>query len=128
MAKLHRIKVTQAELNYVGSITIDQDLIEAVGIQPCQYVNITSIANGVFWQTYIMPGKRGSGTVCLNGPPARHFQTNDLIIVLAEIWLKPGDLADLTCRVAFVDEKNRLTKVARYKSGAEVGPAATHAQ
>jgi aspartate 1-decarboxylase len=115
MAKLHRVKVTHAKLDYVGSITIDQNLIDAVGMQPGQYVNITNVSNGILWQTYIMPAKRrGSGEICLNGPPARHFQPGDLIIVLAEIWLKPTELADLTLRVALVDENNKLEKVEKY--------------
>ncbi len=87
MAKIHRATVTQADLNYVGSITIDEELLEKSGIQPFQYLNITNVSNGIFWQTYAMPGKRGNGDICLNGPPARHFQPGDKIIILAEAWL-----------------------------------------
>lgn len=114
MAKIHRATVTQAELDYVGSITIDLDIIDAVGMQPGQYVNITSVTNGTYWQTYIMAGDRGSGVICLNGPPAKHFQPGDLIIVLAEIWLKPAELSDLILRVAFVDKENKVTEVKQY--------------
>src|ERR1700748_474096 len=70
MAKIHRATVTEADLNYVGSITIDEALLEASGMLPYQYVNITNVSNAVFWQTYIMAGKKGSGVICLNGPPA----------------------------------------------------------
>jgi aspartate 1-decarboxylase len=132
MAKLHRLTVTQADLAYKDgkkstvvsdqkqSITIDLDLIDAVGMQPGQYVLITNASNAILWQTYIMPGKRGSGVICLNGPPARLFQRGDTIIVLAEIWLKVSDLFLLTTRVALFndedlnatpEEKNRLMKV-----------------
>src|SRR5580698_6622175 len=77
MAKIHRATVTEADLNYVGSITIDEELIEKSGMRPYQYVNITNVANGVFWQTYIIPGPRGNGDICLNGPPAHHFRPGD---------------------------------------------------
>jgi aspartate 1-decarboxylase len=74
-AKIHRATVTQANLNYVGSITIDEALLEAAGIAPFQYLNITNVSNGFFWRTYAMAGKRGNGDICLNGPPARHFRS-----------------------------------------------------
>ena len=114
MAKIHRATVTQAELNYVGSITIDEDLLDASGIKPFQYLNITNVSNGIFWQTYAMAGKRGSGDVCLNGPPARHFQPGDKIIVLAEAWLEPEEMKDLNPIVVFVDEKNKVTEVKKH--------------
>jgi aspartate 1-decarboxylase len=115
-AKIHRATVTEADLNYVGSITIDEDIIDAADMKPFQYVNITNVSNGVFWQTYIMPGKRGQGDVCLNGPPARHFQPGDKVIVLAEAWLEPSELEDLVPVVVFVDEKNKVTKVEKHPS------------
>jgi len=111
MAKIHRATVTQADLNYVGSITIDQDILDAAGMQPFQYVNITNVSNAVFWRTYIMAGKRGKGDICLNGPPARLFQPGDKIIVLAEVWLEPEKLKDLDPVVVFVDNKNKVTSV-----------------
>jgi aspartate 1-decarboxylase len=116
MAKIHRATVTQAELNYVGSITIDEDLLEKAGIVPFQYVNITNISNGVFWQTYVVAGKRGDGDVCLNGPPARHFQPGDKIIILAEAWLEPSELKDLNPVVVFVDDKNKVTEIKQHKT------------
>jgi aspartate 1-decarboxylase len=114
MGKIHRATVTEAELHYVGSITIDEDLIEAAGIQPFQYVNITNLSNGVLWHTYAMPGERGKGDVCLNGPPARHFLKGDKIIILAEAWLPPSEMKDLIPSVVFVDEKNKITKVEKH--------------
>lgn len=114
MAKIHRATVTEADLNYVGSITIDEDLLDASGIKPFQYLNITNVSNGVFWETYAMPGARGRGDICLNGPPARHFQRGDKIIILAEAWVEPSELADLDPVVVFVDDKNRVTDVKRH--------------
>jgi aspartate 1-decarboxylase len=116
MAKIHRATVTQAELNYVGSITIDQDLIDASGMRPYQYVNITNVSNGIFWQTYVLPGPRGQGDICLNGPPARHFQPGDKIIVLAEAWIQPDEMKDLNPIVVFVDEKNKVTEVKKHST------------
>ena len=116
MAKIHRATVTQADLNYVGSITIDEELLEKSGIRPFQYVNITNVSNGIFWQTYVMAGKRGQGDVCLNGPPARHFQPGDKIIVLAEAWLEPSELNDLNPVVVFVDDHNKIMKVVKHKA------------
>ncbi len=114
MAKIHRATVTEADLSYVGSITIDEDLLDASGIKPFQYLNITNVSNGVFWETYAVAGERGRGDVCLNGPPARHFQPGDKIIILAEAWLEPNELKDLNPVVVFVDEKNRVTEVKKH--------------
>lgn len=116
MAKIHRATVTQAELNYVGSITIDEDLLEKSGMRPFQYVNITNVSNAVFWQTYVIAGKRGQGDICLNGPPARLFQPGDKIVILAEAWIEPSELADLNPVVVFVDDKNKITNVVKHKA------------
>ena len=115
VAKIHRATVTEADLNYVGSITIDQDLLDASGMRPFQYVNITNVANGVFWQTYVMPGERGNGDICLNGPPARHFQPGDKVIILAEAWIEPKELPDLDPVVVFVDDKNKVTETKHHR-------------
>jgi aspartate 1-decarboxylase len=114
MAKIHRATVTEADLSYVGSITIDEDLLDASGIKPFQYLNITNISNGVFWETYAVAGERGRGDICLNGPPARHFQPGDKVIILAEAWLEPRELKDLNPVVVFVDDKNRVTEVKKH--------------
>jgi len=84
IAKIHRATVTEADLNCVGSITVDAELLEASGIRAFQYVNITDLSDGVFWRAYAVAGPRGSGDMCLDGPPARHFQSGDKITVLAE--------------------------------------------
>src|SRR5665213_1505302 len=114
-AKIHRATVTQADLNYVGSITIDELLLEAAGIKPFQYLNITNVSNGFFWRTYAMAGKRGSGTVCLNGPPARHFQPGDLVIILAEVMIDESEFEKLNPVVVFVDENNKITEIQKHK-------------
>ncbi len=116
MAKIHRATVTEADLNYVGSITIDEDIIDAAGMLPFQYVNITNVSNGVFWRTYVMPGKRGNGDICLNGPPARHFQKGDKIIVLAETWVTQEQMKDVEPTVVFVDDKNKITEVKHHRA------------
>jgi len=113
MAKLHRVTVTQADLNYVGSITIDEALLEASGIQEYQYVNITNLSNAVFWRTYVMAGEKGSGVICLNGPPARLFQPSDKIIVLAEAWVDRAELKEKNLKtvIVFVDDDNKITSI-----------------
>ena len=116
IAKIHRATVTEADLNYVGSITIDQDLLDAAEIKQFQYLNITNLSNGTFWQTYAIPGERGKGDICLNGPPARHFQKGDKIIILAEGWLTPEEIADLDPVVVFVDDENQAIAIKRYRS------------
>jgi aspartate 1-decarboxylase len=114
MAKIHQAVVTETDLNYVGSITIDQKLLDASGIRPFQYVNITNLSNGVFWQTYAIEGEAGKGDICLNGPPARHFQRGDKIIIMAEAWLQPGEMDELSPTVVFVDESNQLVRAAKH--------------
>jgi aspartate 1-decarboxylase len=84
IAKIHHATVTDADLNYVGSISIDKSLMQAVGILNAQMVQITNLMNGMLWRTYALEAPAGSGNICLNGPPARHFQRNDKVIILAE--------------------------------------------
>ena len=116
MAKIHRATVTQADLNYVGSITVDEELLEKSGIKPFQMVNVNNLSNGVFWQTYVIPGKKGNGEICLNGPPARHFQPGDKVIIIAEAYIDPSELKDLNPVVVFVDDKNKITEIKNHKA------------
>jgi aspartate 1-decarboxylase len=116
MAKIHRATVTKADLNYAGSITVDEALLEASGIKPFQYVNITNLANGAFWHTYVTPGKRGKGDICLNGPPARHFPPRDKLIILAEAWLDPLQMKNRNPVIVFLDDKNKIAKVKHHKA------------
>lgn len=113
VAKIHRAKVTAADLHYTGSITIDQTLLEAAGLLPYEMVQITNTATGTLWQTYIIAGPAGGGDICLNGPPARHFQPGDDIIVLGYRWLDERELATYRPVVLFVDDNNRIRQVVR---------------
>ncbi|WP_067849457.1 aspartate 1-decarboxylase [Alicyclobacillus mali (ex Roth et al. 2021)] len=109
--KLHRVRVTQADLNYVGSITLDPVLMRAANIRPYEMVQITNVENGVLWSTYAIPGVEGSGVVCLNGPPARHFQPGDRVIVLSLAWVDDGEWETFTASVVLVDDDNRITSI-----------------
>lgn len=111
IAKLHRVTVTDADLDYIGSVTIDEVLLEAAGLVPGQMVAINNLSNAVSWRTYIMKGQRGKGQIVLNGPPARIFQKGDKVVVLGEAWVEPKEAAKMTPTTVFVDEKNRVTKV-----------------
>ena len=111
IAKLHRATVTDADLNYVGSITIDELLLDAVGLLPGQMVQITNVSNAVLWRTYIVKGAKGKGEVILNGPPARLFQKGDKVIVLGEAWVDSKDAEKMSPTVVFMDDKNQITEV-----------------
>lgn len=111
IGKLHRATVTDADLNYVGSITIDEVLLDAVGLYPGQMVQITNVSNAVLWRTYIVKGEKGKGQIVLNGPPARLFQKGDKVIILGEAWVDAKEAAQMSPTVVFMDDKNRITKV-----------------
>jgi aspartate 1-decarboxylase len=113
IAKIHRATVTDADLDYVGSITIDETLITAAGLNPGQMVTINNVSNAVSWRTYIVKGKKGKGEIILNGPPARLFQKGDKVIVLAEGWIEAKDAAKASPTLVFVDGKNKITKVTK---------------
>jgi aspartate 1-decarboxylase len=110
-AKIHRARVTEGNLNYTGSLTLDRDLMEAAGLSPLELVTITSIANGTFWQTYVLPGARGSGVVCMNGAAARHFLPGDLVIILSYVQVEAAATAGHTARVVLVDDENRVREI-----------------
>lgn len=107
-SKIHRVKVTQAELNYVGSITVDANLLEAANILEGEKVQIVNINNGERFETYTIAGKRGSGTICLNGPAARKVQLGDMVILICYAQMTPEEAADYTPTVVFPDENNQL--------------------
>lgn len=115
--KIHRASVTQADLNYMGSITIDESLMAAADILPYEMVQITNLANGVIWQTYAMQGSAGSGVICLNGPPARHFQVGDEIVILSLGLATDTEWRAMESRIVFVDRKNRITSVVVHHPG-----------
>ena len=107
-SKIHRIKVTQAELNYVGSITIDADLLEAANILEGEKVQIVNINNGERFETYTIAGGRGSGTVCLDGPAARKVQVGDMVIIISYAQMTPEEAKTFSPTVIFPDENNHL--------------------
>ncbi len=111
IAKIHRATVTDADLNYVGSITIDETLLEAAGLVAGQMVTVNNVSNAVSWRTYIVKGKNGKGEIILNGPPARLFQKGDKVIILGEAWVAPAEAVKMSPTVVFVDDKNKITKV-----------------
>ena len=114
--KIHRATVTEANLNYIGSITIDQNLLTASGLLPYEMVQITNLANGALWQTYIIAGEAGKGDICLNGPPARLFHPHDLVVILGWRNLTRDELRTYQPHVVFVDEHNQITDVTTEES------------
>lgn len=119
-AKIHRATVTQAELDYVGSITVDVDLLEQAGIFEYEKVQIVDINNGARFETYTIAGERGSGVMCLNGAAARMVQTGDKIILMAYAQVSPEEAKGLRPTVLFVDERNQVTKVTNYEKHGEI--------
>jgi len=109
-SKIHRVKITQAELHYVGSITIDEDLMDAANVIENEKVQIFNINNGERLETYVIKGKRGSGQVCLNGPAARKAQIGDLIIILSYASMDFEEAKKFKPTIIFPDSENRLLK------------------
>lgn len=107
--KIHRATVTEAELHYVGSITIDIDLLKASNILPYEMVQVTSLTNATRWKTYAIPAKAGSGKICLNGPPAHLFAPGDLVVIFSMGEMEEDEWKKLAPRVVFVDDKNKIT-------------------
>lgn len=114
-AKIHRATVTQAELNYVGSITIDSDLLQASGIREYEKVDIVNIDNGERFSTYTIAGEAGSGVICLNGAAARCACTGDKVIIMSYCTVTEQEASDHKPTVLFVDDKNRLVRLAHYE-------------
>ena len=108
--KIHRATVTQADLNYVGSITIDQDLLDASDIYPYEQVQVVNINNGARLETYTIPGARGSGVICLNGAAARLNAVGDLVIIISYAQCNEEEIRSLQPHVVFVDENNHMTE------------------
>lgn len=113
--KIHRATVTQAELNYVGSITVDQDLLDLSGIKEYEKVQVVDIDNGNRLETYTIAGERGSGLICLNGAAARCVSVGDKVIIMAYAQMTPEEAAGHHPTVVFVDEENRPSRVTSYE-------------
>src|SRR5947207_4301375 len=108
--KIHRATVTEANLNYIGSITIDQDLLEAANIYPYERVQVVNINNGSRLETYTIAGARGSGVICLNGAAARLTAEGDIVIIISYAQFTEEEIRTLVPQIVFVDESNRLTE------------------
>ena len=114
--KIHRATVVQAELNYVGSITVDQDLLDASGILEYEKVQIVDINNGSRFETYTIAGERGSGMICLNGAAARCVSVGDKIILMSYAQMTPEEVKnDYHPNVVFVDEQNHIARETTYE-------------
>ncbi|MGN0484830.1 MAG: aspartate 1-decarboxylase [Lachnospiraceae bacterium] len=113
--KIHRATVKQAELDYVGSITVDSDLLKASGILEYEKVQIVDIDNGNRFETYTIAGEAGSGMICLNGAAARCVSVNDKIIIMCYAQMTPEEAKTNPPKVVFVDEENRIERVTNYE-------------
>lgn len=120
--KLHRATVTQAELDYVGSITIDADLMDAAGIYEYEKVQIACLENGNRFETYTIKGPRGSGVICLNGAAARCVSVGDKVIIMAYAFCSPEEAKTLKPKVVFVTEENEILSVKEYEEYGELSP------
>lgn len=107
-SKIHRVVVTQAELHYIGSITIDENLMDAVGIIENEKVHIVNINNGERLETYVIKGERGSGVVCINGPAARKAQKGDVVIIIAYGMMDQNEARSFSPMIVFPDENNKI--------------------
>ncbi len=121
--KIHRAVVTQAELNYVGSITIDAQLLTAAGILEYEQVQVVDINNGNRFETYTIAGESGSGVVCLNGAAARCVSVGDKVIIMAYCQLDQQEASQHHPNVVFVDEKNNISKVTEYEQHGQLAPS-----
>lgn len=113
--KIHRATVTQAELDYVGSITIDTDLLNASGIREYEQVQIVNINNGARFSTYTIAGEASSGVICLNGAAARHVQVHDKIIIMCYAQLDESEVESHNPLVVFVDNNNKISHIKNYE-------------
>ncbi|MDO5146313.1 MAG: aspartate 1-decarboxylase [Eubacteriales bacterium] len=113
--KIHRATVTQAELDYVGSITVDEDLLDAAGILEYEKVQIVDINNGSRFETYTIAGERGSGVMCLNGAAARCVSVHDKIILMAYAEITPEEAVTHKPKVVFVDDNNGIQRITNYE-------------
>ena len=107
-SKIHRARITEANLNYVGSITIDEDLMDAAQLMEGERVQIVNNNNGERLETYVIKGERGSGEICLNGAAARKAEVGDVVIIISYAWMEPEEARNYKPAVVFPDEENRI--------------------
>ena len=110
-AKIHRATITEADLDYDGSLSIDEDLMQAVGMMPFERVKVYNISNGERFDTYAITGKAGSGVIGLNGAAARKGMVGDLIIIVTFGWYSEEELENFAPQIALIDEKNRVKEL-----------------
>lgn len=120
-AKIHRATVTAADLHYVGSLTLDEDLMEAADLVEHEQVHVVNVTTGARLVTYAIAGERGSGTVCLNGAAARLGAPGDVVIVIAYAHVEEAEVRGHVARVVHVDAGNRISEVAEVGAGAQTG-------
>lgn len=113
--KIHRATVTQADLNYVGSITVDLDLLDAAGICVNEKVQIVNNNNGARLETYTIAGERGSGIICLNGAAARLVQKGDIVIIMSYVMMSEPEILAYEPKVVLVDENNKIREIIHYE-------------
>lgn len=113
--KIHRATVTQSELDYIGSITVDRELLDKAGILEYQKVQIVDINNGSRFETYTISGEPGSGIICLNGAAARCVQKGDKIIIMAYADMTPEEAAENRPTVLFLDDENKIQRITNYE-------------
>jgi len=114
-AKIHRATVTQAELDYVGSITVDRELLEKSGILEYEKVQVVDVNNGSRLETYAIAGAPGSGIICLNGAAARYVSAGDKVIIMAYASMTPQEAEEFKPTVVFVDDENKVSRVTSYE-------------
>jgi len=120
-SKIHRATVTQAELDYVGSITVDSELLEQSGILEYEKVQVVDINNGNRFETYTIAGESGSGIICLNGAAARCVDVGDKIIIMAYADMTIEEAKSHSPKVIFVDENNKPTRITNYEKHGKLG-------
>lgn len=118
--KIHRAIVTEANLNYVGSVTIDSTLLEASGILPGERVQIVNNNNGARLETYVIKGEPDSGVICLNGAAARLVQPGDSVIIIAYAWLDQKEAETFEPKVVFVDENNKIVETSHEEKHGDI--------
>jgi aspartate 1-decarboxylase len=119
-SKIHRATVTQSDLNYVGSITIDKKLMDAAGLFEYEKVQIADIDNGNRFETYIIAGEENSGCICLNGAAAKCVEVGDKVIIMAYAQLTPEESNNYCPKVVFVNDNNEITEIANYEKHGEI--------
>lgn len=119
-SKIHRATVTQSDLNYVGSITIDKKLMDAAGLLEYEKVQIADIDNGNRFETYIIAGEENSGCICLNGAAAKCVEVGDKVIIMAYTQMTPEENENHFPKVVFVNDKNEITEVISYEKHGEI--------